>query len=403
MAARLKHRWSLSHNYLAGVTAGAWWRLLRENQFAVDPAYWHRAAFVTAASCINSLYAARERRRYDAAVAKVEITEPPLFILGHWRSGTTLLHYLLAQDTSQFAYANTYQVVNPLTFLSTEAVNTKRFAALIPKTRPMDNMALSFDAPQEDEFAPLLMCLKSLYLGASFPRREDHYARYLTFDGASPDEIDQWKSAFLWFCKKLTFKYGRALLLKSPAHTARIRLLLELFPDARFVHIHRHPYEVFQSQRHYFDTAMWYTYLQRPELYGLDERILRRYTAMFDAFFADRPLIPAGRFHEIRFDDLAQHPLEEMARLYSALDLTGFAQAEPKFAAYIETLHGYEKNKFPPLSTDTRRLINNAWCRSFETWNYAMTPEDASDDHNRDRRQTPRPRPARNLVVGQPG
>jgi hypothetical protein len=403
MAARLKHRWSLSHNYLAGITAGAWWRLLRENRFAVDPAYWHRAGFVTAASCINSLYAVRERRRFDAAVAKVEITQPPLFILGHWRSGTTLLHYLLAQDAEQFAYANTYQVVNPLTFLTTEAVNTKRFAALVPKSRPMDNMALSFDAPQEDEFAPLLMCLKSLYLGVSFPRREEHFARYLTFHDSAPAETDEWKSAFLWFCKKLTFKYGRALLLKSPAHTARIRLLLEMFPDARFVHIHRHPYEVFQSQRHYFDTAMWYTYLQRPELDRLDERILRRYTAMFDAFFADRPLIPAGQFHEIRFDDLVQNPLEEIGRLYDALDVPGFAQAEAKYAAYITTLRDYKRNRFAPLSSETRQLISKAWRRSFETWNYPMTLEDASDDHNRDRRQTPRPRTARQLVVGQPG
>ena len=403
MAARLKHRWSLSHNYLAGITAGAWRRLLRENRFAVDPAYWHRAAFVTAASCINSLSAARERRRYDAAVAKVEITQPPLFILGHWRSGTTLLHYLLAQDSEQFAYANTYQVVNPLTFLTTEEVNAKRFAALLPKTRPMDNMALSFDAPQEDEFAPLLMCLKSLYLGVSFPRREEHYARYLTFRDVAPSEIDEWKAAFLWFCKKLSFKYGRALLLKSPAHTARIRLLLDLFPDARFVHIHRHPHEVFQSQRHYFDTAMWYTYLQRPDLDGLDERILRRYTTMFDAFFADRPLIPAGRFHEMRFDDLAQNPLEEIRRMYDALDLPGFVQAEAKYAAYIATLQDYEKNRFLPLPRETRQLVNTAWRRSFETWDYPMTPEDASDDNRRDRRQTPRPRSARNLVVGQPG
>jgi hypothetical protein len=403
MAARLKHRWRLSHNYLAGITAGAWWRLLRENRFGIDSSYWHRAAFVTAASFINSLYAARERRRFDAAVAKVEIRQPPLFILGHWRSGTTLLHYLLAQDREQFAYPNTYQVVNPLTFLSTEEINAKRFAALIPKTRPMDNMALSFDAPQEDEFAPLLMCLKSLYLGASFPRREDDYARYLTFHGVSPNEVDSWKSAFLWFCRKLTFKYDRALLLKSPAHTARIRLLLELFPNARFVHIHRHPYQVFQSQRHYFDTAMWYTYLQRPELDRVDERILRRYTAVFDAFFAERPLISEGRFHEVRFDDLVQNPLEETRRLYEALNLPGFAQAEHKVSAYVETLRGYEKNKFSPLPIETQRLINTAWRRSFDAWNYQMTTEDCADDNCRNHRQTPRSRPARHVVVGQPG
>jgi len=148
MGDRLKHRWSLSHNYLCGITAESWWRLLRENRFGVDREYGHRAAFITAASLINSVYRFRERRRYDAAAAAVEITQPPLFILGHWRTGTSLLHYLLAQDTEQFAYANTYQVVNPHTFLSTEEANSRRFAALVPKKRLMDNMALSFQTPQ---------------------------------------------------------------------------------------------------------------------------------------------------------------------------------------------------------------------------------------------------------------
>ena len=294
MAGKLKHRWSLSHNYLSGITADAWWSLLRENRFAVDAPYWHRAAFVTLASLLNSYYRRQEERQYRDAIEGVEISQPPLFILGHWRSGTTLLHYLLAQDTEQFAFANTYQVINPHTFLCTEEMNSRRFAAFVPKTRPMDAMRLGFDTPQEDEFAPLLLTLRSLYLGITFPRREEYYGRYLTFEDVPRKEVEQWQAALLWFSKKLTLKYGRRLLFKSPPHTARIRLLLELFPDARFVHIHRDPYRVFQSQRHYFDTATWYTYLQRPEVERIDEGILRRYTTLYDAFFADRPMIPDG-------------------------------------------------------------------------------------------------------------
>src|SRR5262245_59473672 len=108
---RLKHRWSVRNNYLAGIGAGDWWRLLGENQFAVDPPYWHRSAFITLASWMNSIYRRKERQQFDAAIAKTTVA-PPLFVLGHWRTGTTHLHNLLAQDTDQFAYANTYQVVN---------------------------------------------------------------------------------------------------------------------------------------------------------------------------------------------------------------------------------------------------------------------------------------------------
>ncbi len=369
MPHQLKHRWSVNHNYLGGICAGEWWTLLRENRFDVDPVYWHRAAFITLTSLVNSALRRNERRVYDQAIAGVDI-QPPLFILGHWRSGTTLLHYLLAQDTQQFAYPNTYQVVNPQTFLTTEEKNTRRFAWLVPKTRPMDNMALSFQTPQEDEFAPCLMTLRSLYLGISFPRREQHYSRYLTFRDVPQADVEAWKNALLWFLKKLTLKYHRPLLLKSPPHTARIRLLLSLFPDARFVHIHRNPYTVFQSFQHYFDTALWYTYLQRPDLAGIDDGILRRYTALYDAYFEERQLIPQGQFHEVCFEDLERAPVQEIGRLYDRLALPGYADFKPRLQAYVDSLGGYRKNEFPALAPPLRRKIAREWGRSFEQWGY---------------------------------
>ncbi|MSR65676.1 MAG: sulfotransferase [Verrucomicrobiae bacterium] len=371
MASKLKHRWSVSHNYLAGILAGDWWRLLKENHFAVDAPYWHRAAFVTAASLMNSFYQRKEERLFHDAIAETKITEPPLFILGHWRSGTTHLHNLLAQDTAQFAFANTYQVVNPHTFLCTEEVNSRRFAGLVPSKRPMDNMALSFQTPQEDEFAPCLITFRSLYLGMSFARREDDYLRYLAFREVPRAEIEEWKAGFLWFLKKLTLKYNRSLLLKSPPHTARIRYLLEMFPDARFVHIHRNPHVVFQSFRHFYDTTMWYTYLQRPDLDRVDERIIRRYNILYDAFFEDRSLIPKGHYHEMGFEDLERDPAEEVRKLYDAIGLPGFESLRPKLQRYIDSLKGYERNKFPELEAATREKVAQSWQRSFNEWGYA--------------------------------
>jgi len=365
----LKHRWSLKHNYLAGITAGDWRRLLQDNRFAVDSVYWHRAVFITLASLMNSLYRRKEERLYNDSVARTSVA-PPLFILGHWRTGTTHLHNLLAQHADQFAFANTYQVVNPHTFLCTEAVNARRFAWLVPAKRPMDNMALSFQAPQEDEFAPCLMSLRSLYLGISFARREDHYLRYLSFRDVPPVEVGEWKAAFMWFLKKLTFRHRRMLVLKSPPHTARIRLLLEMFPGARFVHIHRDPYTVFQSFRHYFDTAVWHTYLQRPDLAGIDERILRRYNLLFDSFFAERPLIPEGHFHEVGFEALERDPMGEMRALYSELNLDGFERFRPKLQSYVDSLSGYRRNTYPELEAATRRKVASAWQRSFDAWHY---------------------------------
>ncbi len=346
--------------------------MLRENRFAIDPVYWHRAAVISLLSLFNSWNRRLEEKRYNAAIEATEITKPPLFILGHWRSGTTHLHNLLAQDDALFAYANTYQVVNPHTFLTTEETNTRRFAWMIPGKRPMDNMALSFQSPQEDEFAPLLISQLSSYLGVSFPKREEHYNRYLDFTDVSREEKEQWKGSFEWFLKKLTFKYDRALLLKSPPHTARIRLLLEMFPDAKFIHIHRDPETVFQSFRHYYDTAMWHTYLQRPDRSRIDEEIIQRYRTVFDAFFADRHLIPPENFHEVSFADLERDPIGVADGIYQALSLPGIENARPKFEAYISTLTDYEKNRFAPLDEATRQRLREAWEPYYQHWGYRI-------------------------------
>lgn len=369
MAIPLKHRWSIANNYLAGITAGDWWRLLRENRFAVDPAYWHRAAFITLASLMNSYFRREEDRQFQEKIAAAEV-RPPLFVLGHWRSGTTHLHNLLAQDAAQFAFANTYQVVNPHTFLSTEEANARRFAWMVPKTRPMDNMVLNFQVPQEDEFAPCLMSLRSLYLGTSFPKQEDAYSRYLTFEGVPQEETAQWKAAFVHFVKKLSYKYQRPLVLKSPPHTARIRLILEMFPDARFVHIHRHPYHVYQSCRHYYDTASWYSYLQKPDLESVDARIRRRYTKLYDAYFSQRHLIPAERLHEMSFDALESDPIGSMKTLYQKLNLEGFHAFQPTLQSYVNSLGSYQKNTFQELDAAEKTTIATEWKRSFTEWNY---------------------------------
>ncbi len=367
MASPLKHRWNVGNNYLAGITSGAWLKLLRENR--VDPIYWHRAAFITLTSVMNSIARRKEEQRFGGEIEAVRVA-PPVFILGHWRSGTTHLHNLLAQDTQRFAFPNTYQVVNPHTFLTTEASATRRFAWMVPPTRPMDAMAMGFALPQEDELALCLMSLRSPYLGISFPRAEEVLERYLDFDGVADAEIEEWKDALMFFLKKLTLKYGRTLVLKSPTHTARIRMLLELFPDARFVAIHRDPYQVFRSCRRYHDTATWFTYLQRPNREAIDDAILRRYTRLHDAFFAQRELIPAGKYHEIRFDDLERNPEREMEMLYAALDLGEFAAFRPKLRSYLATQEDYRKNEFAPLDAATRGMVGDAWSRSFETWNY---------------------------------
>lgn len=359
---------NVSPGLFSGVRCGDWLRLLCQNRFAITPLRWPKAAAISAASAGNSICWWYERLRYIPQVRDIAI-EPPVFVLGHWRSGTTHLHNLLAID-ERFAYPNLYQVLFPHTFLSSEPSLRHVFGPLVPRTRVFDNVRLGIDVPTEEEFALCNSTFLSPYMSTIFPKREAHYDRYLTFRGVPEQEVQRWREAFLLFLKKLTWKYRRPIILKSPPHTCRIRLLLDLFPGARFVHIHREPYTVFQSTKHMFLGWDHSYHLQRRDFAGLDERVIRQYKEMHEVFFEEKGLIPAGRFHEVAFEDLEKDPLGEMRRLYAAIDLPAFSEVEPALIKYQESLSDYKKNKHYELEPALKQRIAVEWRRCFDEWGY---------------------------------
>ncbi len=347
---------------LYGISLSEWLRLLVKHRFAVDPPYLPRAALMTLTSSLTTVIGAYEKRKYNPKIEGVKVREP-LFILGHWRSGTTYLHRLLATD-ERFTYPNVWQALNPHTFLSTERHGgILKFAG--PKTRVIDDMSLDAGVPLEDEFAPRgTLC--SPFLRWTFPRWTQHYDRYLTFRDVPEEEVERWKAALLLFYKKLTWKSGRPLLLKSPPHTARVGLLLEMFPEARFVHIHRNPYAVFRSTRAQVPVMEKTIRLQNPRRTDLDARIIHRYRQMYDAFFEERDLIPSGRFHEVCFEELEQDPVGEVRKVYEHLGIPGFEEFEPVLKRYVGSISGYRKNEYPDLPSSLHAEISRVWKRSFD-------------------------------------
>ena len=354
----------------SGVTLRVWLRVLHDNGFSIDRPYWGRAAMATLGSFTNSAAALLEHLRFGRRVAQTPVP-PPLFVLGIWRSGTTHLHNLLARDR-RFAFPNFYETLYPHTFLTTEAAGASLVGRFLPDKRPQDNMGFGIGEPQEDEFALGSLIGRSLLLSLAFPRNAALYDRYLTLRDLNSAELAEWKSALLGFVRKLTFKHGRPLVLKSPGHTCRVRLLLELFPGARFVHIRRNPFHVFQSARHTVLKLAPLWALQRPDHTDLDDRVLRQYREVYEAYFEQRASIPATRLHELSFEELESNPVGRMRRLYEALGLPDFNSVEPALRAYVDSLRSYRKNEFPPLPPDLRHRIAGEWRRCFEEWGYPV-------------------------------
>lgn len=353
---------------LSGVKLGDWVKLLRAHGNDIDWSRLPRAATITIQSLKASALSLVERKRFGAAIQKIRL-QPPIFILGHWRSGTTHLHQLMCQD-ERFAFPNSYQTSFPHTFLISEPLESWWLSHFIPKRRPMDNMDLSLGSPQEDEFALCSCSLRSPCLAWMFPRNRVQFRKYLTFKEVDAGELAQWQAAFLEFLKKLQWRYGRPLLLKSPPHTARIRLLLDLFPEAKFVHIHRDPFRVFQSSRRLFRTMFTWHGLQHSELETLDDWILEQYREMYEAFFEQRSLIAPGRFHEVAFEELERDPIGEVRKVYEALGLPDFAIIEPKLLKYVNSLAGYRKNEFSELPAELKARISREWSVCFDKWGY---------------------------------
>jgi LPS sulfotransferase NodH len=356
---------------LIGIPLHNLWKLMKENKFQVDAKYRRRFMILLLMSARNSIFMVNENRLFSNKIDKAEI--PPLFfILGHWRSGTTLLHNLLSLDDS-FAYPNLFQVSKPFVFLSRETAVSQALKSAEAQKRAMDNVEVVYKSPGEDESALAVGSLRSPYIGWSFPRRELFYDRYLTFQDCTATEKDEWVRFFEFFLRKLSIRYeGKPLILKSPTHTGRIKLILEKFPDSKFVHVHRNPYEVYQSTVNLYRTVLPGNYLQEPNCFEeCQEAILRRYELMYTSYLKERTLIPENNLFEIDYNSLDADKFGTIAKIYEKLQLPGFGQLEPKLKAYVDTIGSYQRNSYNGLARTKKDQIYSSWHFAFDSWGYA--------------------------------
>lgn len=325
-------------------------------------------ASITALSMLNSSNDLWESVLFGGKIARQKIEHPPIFILGHWRSGTTLLHNLMTLDP-QFTYPNLYQVMYPGNFLLTEKIVTRLTGWVLPKTRPMDNIPAGWNLPQEDEMALLLLTLMSPYLMLAHQGAPDKTCRFFDLKQLTPDERRRWQDAFMTFVKKLTVRDNKPIVLKSPSHTFRVPVLLEMFPDAKFVYIYRDPYAVYSSGLHLRKTLFRENGLGKPNFNGMEEEVIQVYNDCIDTYEGTKHLIPAGRLHEMKFEELEADPLGQMKQVYDTLGLSGWNQVEPAIQKELPSLTEYRKNSFN-MDEATMRKVYSRWRKSFDIYGY---------------------------------
>jgi omega-hydroxy-beta-dihydromenaquinone-9 sulfotransferase len=359
----------ISLQIVQGMPLNALIRTLAGNQFRVDSEYLGRLAYLIGIGVLNSILGACERFFDGQEINRIELKKTPLFILGHWRSGTTHLHNLLSLD-STFSSPNVYQCLFPHHFVYSQ-VGSVAMNLLAPRKRPMDNVSLSWNAPHEDEFALAALSLVSPYLRVIFPVTGREWHTGLDLDKIPEQWKQRWKDSFLLFLKKLELSEGGRPLLKSPPHTARIKHLLDIFPGAQFVHIVRNPYTVYLSTLNLWEKSFAKARLQEPSKKLVKDQILDWYVEMFDLFERDRDLIPEGALHELKYEELEEEPLRELEKIYSTLNLPDFQDFSRQADSYLQRVKSYKKNVFS-LDNESKTLVNSRWRKTFEKYGYEI-------------------------------
>ncbi|OGS41335.1 MAG: hypothetical protein A3K77_04495 [Euryarchaeota archaeon RBG_13_31_8] len=363
-----KHIKNIQHP-LFGISFRNWINLLELNK-GVDRKYFARGVFITITSIVLMPIQAISRLKYESKINNIEIKNPPVFIIGHWRSGTTYLHELLSQDP-QFCYVSLWNTLLPDGFLILEPIK-KFLAKFLPKQRPMDEIKVEIDGPYEEEAGIAVINKWSFFHCLHFPRNaEVQYLKSIHFENLNIEEKTNWKNNYLKFMKTVTFANNeKRLLLKNPANTARIPMLLELFPNAVFIHIYRNPYKVYLSTIKMRNNVLDKLALQNSSKEEIEREVIENYKRLMKSYFEQKALIPKDKLIEIRYEDLVKDPVANVKQIYSKLRLPGFENALPEMSKYLEKQKHYKTNVYDIDKKIIQHIYNN-WSFTIDLWKYS--------------------------------
>ena len=349
-------------------------QLLHENRFQIHPSKYPMTVLVSGCSVANSLLSGVQHLVFGRKIEQTKLTAPPVFVIGHWRSGTTLMHELLALD-ERMSFPSNFDAFIPHHFLVSRFLLYPLIKVLLPTRRPMDNMSVGVASPQEDDFALCAYGAPTPYRRIAFPNRPNRDHMLLDISNANDKELADLRSTMQQFLKTLSLRYNQQLVLKSPPHTGRISQLIKWFPDAKFIHLSRHPYKLVPSTM-----RLWRTLdsLQGFQLPRYDDATLKNYifeckNLMYSAYLQQRSQIPTSQLVEVSFEQLTSQPEQEMSRVYQQLNLKNFDEVQPQIKQYFQKRKDHKTNPFQ-LEESLRTEIDASWRDYMDAFGYTNNP-----------------------------
>lgn len=314
---------------------------------------------------------------YGQRIKKTTISKDPVFILGHYRSGTTFLQKLMASD-KRFGCLTNYEALLPnlsLLFGKKMQPMFQRLINVFKIKNPFfhNSIVLLSEPAEEDDYLMNKASAYSAYWGLIFPRR---WREWLN---CSPQFMSQkylngWKMEYLNMLKFATFKNkGKQLILKSPPNTERIKVLLELFPQAKFVYIYRNPYHLYYSIRNMWKRAILNYYsVQNISDEELDEIVFEHFIYLTEQYEKDKHLIPVVNLIEISYEALKADSFNVIRKIYSKIDLPDFELTADDLLLKLGMEKEYQNFQYQ-FSDTTFKIIEEKWGKYIRQWNYKAT------------------------------
>lgn len=328
------------------------------------------AAMIAGAALARWPFSTAEQIVIESRLPRIDELAPPVFILGHWRSGTTHLYNIMCKS-GDWAFVPPVATGLPWDLFGLAKAFGPILEKALPERRYIDNIPVTPTSPQEDEIAIANMTDLSFYHGIYFPKAFSEFlSRGLFFDGCPEEDIARWKQRFTYLLRKLSeYQDRKTLLIKNPVYTARLSMLRAMFPAAKFVHIRRNPYEVFVSMRNFYNKLFAEFALQSYAHVDIDEAIFGVYERMMDALERDAAGLSAPQFIDLAYEDLDRDAIGTLEKIHQALELPGFVDARPQFEAYLASVRAFEKNRFS-YSDEAAQKVEKRLGRFIGRWGY---------------------------------
>lgn len=279
--------------------------------------------------------------------------DAPIVVAGLARTGTTMLHRLIAQDPAIRSLAS-WEAINPAPHTTHKPGQGKdpRFAQAARAAKGLKYMSPGFfaihpaepDAPEEEvillEQAFLTTTPEAMMNVPTYSKwleEQDHVPAYQALKRMM--QYLQWQRPGIG-------KHVR-WVLKTPHHQEYFDPLLEVFPDATIVHTHRDPLKTSPS---FFSMV---THLQMIFSDDVDpNRVAAHWLGKIENMarraMSTRDRVNDKGFVDVSYYDLINDPIPEVARIYEAagLDLTAEARDAMEASRKVNKQHKYGRHKY---------------------------------------------------------